>query len=114
MLRPELQAIVDRLQKAHPNGANISIDTLGEAVGTLAVSHEEIDQMMHALEQSGRRVEHPNAGSGPERLGKVVASARALKESLGRSASRAEIAAHAGMTEDEVAHALALAKVMQR
>ncbi len=112
MLRPELQAIVDRLADTHPS--TVSLDQLGEAVGTLAVSHEEIDRMIGALEKKGRRVEQVNAGSGPERLAKVVQAARALKETLGRPASRAEIAAHAKMTEDEVAHALALVNVMQR
>jgi DNA-directed RNA polymerase sigma subunit (sigma70/sigma32) len=44
----------------------------------------------------------------------VVATARALSVELGRRPSVAEIAARSGLTEDDVRHALSLARVMQR
>jgi len=111
-LRPEIAAIADALAEAHRE--RVPLDAIGEAVGTLAISTDEIDLLIAHLESKGRRVEQSITGSGTAKLQKVIASARSLASATGRAATRREIAAHTGLTEDEVGHALALAKVMQR
>lgn len=111
-LRPEIAAIADALLRTHPE--TIPLDAVGGALGALSVSPDEIDHLIAHLEAAGRRVEQSIAGSGTEKLQKVIAAARVLANQTGRAATRREIASHAGLTEDEVAHALSLAKVMQR
>ncbi len=111
-LRPELVAVVDALVAAHPSEA--SLDAIGEAIGVRAVSTDEIELLFAALEARGVRIVGPEGGGGEERLRRVVTSARELAATHGRRATIAEIASHAGLTELEVRHALALARVMQR
>lgn len=113
-LRPELEAVVRALLAATPAGGHLTLDQLGEAIGTRAVSPPEIDAMLARLEAAGRVVEERTPERGEDALGSVLASARALVAELGRKPTPAEIAAHAGLTEDSVRHALALVKVMQR
>ena len=109
-LRTELELIVAELSIA----AEVSLDAIGEAIGTRAVSQAEIDDMIAALEARGVRVVGPEGGGGEERLRVVVTTARALRGELGRSPKPAEIAARSGLIEDEVRRALALVQVMQR
>jgi hypothetical protein len=113
-LRPELARIVEELLRAAAPGDAIQLDALGEAIGARAVSQGEIDAMLSAIEASGRRVETPEGGRGEANLKVVVEVARALRQELGRAPRAAEIAARAGMSPEDVQHALALAKVMQR
>jgi len=113
-LRSELQAIVEALLAASVDTRELPLDAIGSAIGARAVTAEEIDAMMTALEASGRRVVSPEGGSGEERLKAVIAAARALGPELGRPATVPEIAARSGLTTDEVRHALALARVIQR
>jgi tripartite-type tricarboxylate transporter receptor subunit TctC len=47
-------------------------------------------------------------------LHKVLASARALRATLGRTPSKAEIATHCGLSEHDVHLTLELVKIMQR
>jgi hypothetical protein len=105
-LRPPLAAIVEDLAA----NREVSIDALGEAIGTRAITPPEIDAMIEALESRGVRVIAPEGGGGERRLAKVIAAAR----EFGRPATVAEIATASGLTPDEVKTALALVKVMQR
>jgi DNA-binding transcriptional ArsR family regulator len=117
-LRAELAAIVERLAaeaQAHGAGArHVALDALGEAIGALAVSSEEIDAMITSLEARGLDVTAPRGGDGEARLRIVLATARELQAALGRRPSPAEIAERSGLSPDAVRHALALARVMQR
>lgn len=113
-LRPELAEVVEELLAASQDAREVSLDAIGEALGTRAVSADEIELVFAALEAKGRRLVGPEGGGGEERLKRVVQAARALAAELGRRATVAEIGAHAGLSELEVRHALALAKVMQR
>ena len=87
---------------------------MGEAIGARAITSEEIDAMITALEAAGRTIVGPEGGAGEAQLKAVVAAARSLGPELGRKPSVAEIAARAGISDEEVRHALALLKVMQR
>lgn len=113
-LRPELQAIVQSLLVASKDSREVTLDAIGEAIGTRAVSSPEIDAMIGALEIKGRKVVGPQGGDGEQQLKKVVLAARELAPVLGRKPTAAEIATHAGLTAEQVRHALELLTIMQR
>jgi hypothetical protein len=113
-LRPELAAIVDQLLAASAPKETISLDALGDVIGTRAISADEIDAMMRALEAHDRVIGAPEGGGGEEHLRTVIATARALSRSLGRRPTIAEIASQASIAERDVRHALFLARIMQR
>jgi hypothetical protein len=113
-LRAELKAIVEALLAASEDAREITLDAIGEAIGTRAITPEEIDAIIRALEAAGRTVSGPAGGDGEARLKAVLTAARELRPELGRAPTVGEIAARSGLGEDQVRHALALAKVMQR
>lgn len=113
-LRPEIQKIVDQLLEASEPTKELTLDAIGDAIGTKAISPPEIDQLMGALESAGRTVLGPTGGDGEQHLKKVVAAIRPLTSVLGRKPTPQEIAEQSGLSLLEVKHALALAKVMQR
>lgn len=113
-LRAELVAVVERLLAASDEGASISLDAIGDAIGALAVSQVEIDVILDVLEERGRRVTSNEGGHGERHLHLVLAAARALVVELGRRPSTAEIATRSGLELEDVRHALALARIMQR
>lgn len=113
-MRPELQKIVDDLLAASEDTREVQLDAIGEAIGARLVTTPEIEAIIDALDAAGRKLVGPQGGAGEDRLKAVVAAARALGPELGRKPTVAEIAARAGLTEQEVRHALALVKVMQR
>ncbi len=115
-LAEPLRAIVDALLSAaaRDSRAVVSLDELASAIGTRAVSQDEIDAMIEVLEAAGQKVESTATGKASDHLRAVLSAARALAPELGRRATTAEIAARAGLTLEDVRHALALAKVMQR
>lgn len=113
-LRAPLARIVERLLAEER--AAISLDALGDALGDLFVTPDEIDAMVGALEAAGRQVgdEDEDAGRGIERLRGVLDAARALRAELGRSPTTVELIERTGLSPFAVQHALGLAKVMQR
>ena len=113
-LRRELRAIADALLAASAASKEVPLDAIGQAIGTRAVTPVEIDALIATLEAAGRRVTGPQGGAGEDRLKAVVAAVRALRPALGRAPTAAEIATKAGVSEDDVRHALTLLKVMQR
>jgi hypothetical protein len=113
-LRPELRTIVDGLVVSSRGSNEVSLDTLGEAIGARSVSYDEIDGMIATLEARGRRVVAATDGRSEERLRAVVRAARILTTELGRRPSVAEIALRAGLSGPQVRSALMLARVMQR
>ena len=113
-MRLEIEAVLLALLEASEVSREVSLDGIGDALGTRAVTAEEIDELLSKLEKQGRRVTGPSGGGGESRLKAVIAAARALQEELGRKATPAEIAARAGLTEEQVRHALALARVIAR
>ena len=113
-LRPELLAIVAGLLRRTKKGDAIELDAIGEAVAALTIGSEEIDAMLVILEKRGRRVVSRPGGSGEATLKTVLTTARALRAELGRAPRSQEIATRAGLSEIDVQHALALARIMQR
>jgi DNA-directed RNA polymerase sigma subunit (sigma70/sigma32) len=92
----------------------LSLDEIAEALGTLRVSADEIDQLFAWLEAEGRIVgEAPGAGAATT-LQQVLAVARALRAELGRAPHPREIAEHSGLSVAEVQRALLFARILQR
>jgi hypothetical protein len=113
-LRPELRAVFQHLLSASAHDLQVSLDQVGEALGVLAVTTEEIDLLLTALENENRRITGPQGGGVEKHLGKVVAAARALSQTHGRKPTLTEVAAHAELTLQQVRDALALLRIMQR
>jgi hypothetical protein len=113
-LRPALEPIVTELLKRSERSGKVSLDELGEAVGSRSVDADDIDQLFAALEEAGREIVAPSGGTGGLLLSKVIPAARALKAELSRRATVDEIAARSGLTPAAVRQALLLARVIGR
>lgn len=111
-LRPIIAALLD----AFPPGDDIPLDAIGDAIGASRIGVDEIELAFDVIEKEGRTIaKEPNElGAGKKRLNAVIDAGRRLRGKLGRTPTRKEIAKESKLTEDEVQHALALAKVMQR
>ena len=113
-LRPELDRILTQLLAASEDDRRVELDAIGEALGVLSVSTDEIDALIGALEAQGREVVAPSGGGVEQHLGSVVKAVRALSTTLARKPTLDEVAAQAGIGVDQVRMALALLRVMQR
>lgn len=113
-LRPELVAVVEALLADRSTKTPIELDAIGEAIGILAVSADEIDLVLRAIERRGFTIATRAGGDGEAILKAVVTTARTLRSELGRTPNPAEIAARAGLSIVHVQHALSLARIMQR
>lgn len=109
-LRPELRRVVDDLL-AHRR--SLTLDEVAEAIGDVAISSDEIDELLSEVEASAE-VESAPALAARESLARVLASARTLKGELGRAPSPEEIAKHAGLSRDSVRLALLYARTLSR
>jgi hypothetical protein len=113
-LPPRLAPIVQALLRASTDSREVSLDAIGDAIGVVAVSTDDVDAIMTALEQEGRRVVGPEGQRGERNLRVVLAGVRALTASLGRKPTLREIVAHTSLSEADVRHALSLGSVMGR
>lgn len=109
-LRPELRRVVDDLLA---RGRSLTLDEVAEAIGELAISSDEIDELLSAVEARTDVDATPPVGA-RESLTRVLASARALKADLGRAPLPEEIAKHAGLSRDSVRLALLYARTLSR
>ena len=105
---------LDALLAKSADSRAVTLDELGDALGTLAVSTDEIDAMITALEAEGRSVDSARGGHGEASLRVVLRTARELKGELGRNPSTLEVSERARLPMDRVLHALRLAKVIAR
>ncbi len=105
---------MEELAAASAGTGEVTLDSLGHAIGARAVTPSEIDEMLALLEGRGRTVVSGAGGGGEDRLKAVVHAARTLASKLGRPATLREIASCAGLEVDEARHALTLLKIMQR
>lgn len=112
-LRVELELALSRLLTRSEASLLVTLDQVGDALGILSVSTDEIDAILSALEAAGRSVVGPT-GEGAERLlARVVHAARALRAS-GERPTLERVAGEAGITREQTLAALALLRVMQR
>jgi hypothetical protein len=114
MKRPELAAVLARLIADSERTRIVALDAIGTALGTHAVSTEEIDGLFSALEQRGRTIASPVGGAAEGFLKRVVSAARELKRDAPRRLTIEDVALRAGLTRAQVISALALLHIMQR
>lgn len=110
----DITKIVSALLAAHPKGAIVPLDAIGDAVGTQGVTPDDIERIFSELEREGRAVGTVAGGHGEDNLKKVVAAARDLRNAGTKSPTTHQIAERAGLGETDVRFALALLRVMQR
>jgi hypothetical protein len=112
VLRPELlhvaQSLTSRAAKA------LTLDEIAEALGTLAVSADEIDALFSWLEAQGKTVGEPSGLGAAAALRDVLAVARALRSELGRPPHPREIAERSTLSIEVVQRALLFARILQR
>ena len=109
-----LQAVLDKLLANSNSEGFVALDTIGEAVGAMSITHTEIEDLIDALESAGRRVDTRETGSAVIHLRAVLVAARALKADGVANPNVQRIAEHSGLSRQAVGQALALARVMQR
>jgi hypothetical protein len=102
-LSPHLQAIVDAITAAHPDG--LTLDELSDELIHRPVTFADIDEIIGALEEAGFDLEAP-APTSPEELSRVLAAVRALTAETGKRPSPEEIAERTGMSHVAVRRAL--------
>lgn len=113
-MRAHIRNVLEGLLATTKAGDRVSLDDVGNALGTLHVTPDEIGLLIDELEASGRVVDSPTHTDTKALLGRVLASARVLKTSLGRAPTEREIAEVAGLEPEQVRRALFLGKVMGR
>jgi hypothetical protein len=109
-LPPDLQAILDDLLAAHPDG--LTLDELSEELVRKPVGYAEIDLLIGALEQAGFDLEGKETPTRPEDLARVLSAARELASELGQRPSAEQIAARTGLTAVAVRRALRYGRSM--
>jgi hypothetical protein len=112
-MRRAIRDVLDDLLARSAPGGEITLDAIGDALGTVAASHDEIDGLIAGLEAEGRVVGSKPGGDGEATLREVLAAARTIKDEGGQPTPRG-IADRTGLPLDRVRHALALARVMTR
>lgn len=109
-----LKSALDDLLRRSEDAGRVTLDEIGDAIGSGAVDTNQIDFILGELESRGRRIVAPSGQNGVSALMKILPAARKLGTELGRTARVAEIAERTGLGEDEVRRALLLARVMAR
>jgi hypothetical protein len=113
-LPPRLEPIAKALLDASETSRSITIDAIGDAIGVVPVSTDDVDALLTVLEDAGRTIVAPEGQRGVKNLQRVLAAVRELAARDGRKPGIAEIAAHTGIDPRDVRHALALGRVMGR
>jgi hypothetical protein len=110
-MRPELEAVLLKLLSCDTN--EISLDTVGEAIGAMRITQDEIEQLLRAIEDSGRQI----GGATPrvrQHLRPVLEHARRLKAERNATPNVSAIAAATGLSVADVRAALLYAQVLGR
>ena len=92
----------------------LSLDQIGEALGTARVTPDEIDELLFWLERHGRPIGDPVEKGAAALLAEVLSIARTLRAELGRSPQPREIAERGALSIEAVQRALWFARVLQR
>jgi hypothetical protein len=113
-LRPAVSAILDALLRRHGPGERVDLNDIGEVIGPRAVTYDEVDELVGALEARGRRVADLLDERDVATMKRVVAAARSLAAQLGRTPAAAEVASACGEAEHVVRRALEAAARARR
>jgi len=112
VLRPALISVGEALLALETD--RLSLDQVAEAIGTLRVTPDEIDELMYWLETHGRPIADPVGKGAAALLGEVLVVARTLRSELGRPPQPREIAERSGLSMEAVQRALWFARILQR
>ncbi len=110
MLPPVAVILQSLLERDDPA---LSLDTIGDAIGTMTITPAEIEELFSALEAAGRQVERTTLNV-REHLGVVLREARRLRQQLNAPPTVESIAAATGLGESAVRAALLYASVLGR
>lgn len=113
-MRPSIERILQALLVNSESSRVVTLDEMGEALGTEVASADEVDALIAQLEAKGRVVTSPPEGDVQERLRRVLQAARELRGVLARKPTPPEIADRTGLDESAVRAALMLGRVMGR
>jgi hypothetical protein len=105
-VRPIAVSILADLLARHRAGGRVHLNDMAEVIGGRAVTPEEIEAIIDALEAEGLKVGEALDGQDVHQMHVVLGSARRLRERLGRRPTVGEIAADAGCPEHVVRRAL--------
>jgi Sigma-70 region 3 len=111
-LRPELMLVAQALLALEADV--LSLNHVGDAIGTLRVTPDEIDALFGWLEAQGRPIGDPVGKGAAELLGEVLAAARTLRGELGRAPQPQEIAERTALAPEAIQRALWFARILQR
>lgn len=106
-----LRDVFDRLLRGGPR--HLSLDEIGEAIGTLAVSAGDIEELLDQLTRAGLVIDEPEISPKAE-LRAVLDAARTLRAQLGRAPKTTEIAVQLGRSESAVRAALLFGSLLGR
>lgn len=109
-----LRTVLEALIAQGEASGEVSLDAVGDAIGTRMASAADVEALVTALEAKGIHVVAEAEAVGEANLGRVLEAARALRAELGRAPNVRELAGATGLDEPHVRHALGLARVMQR
>jgi hypothetical protein len=104
-VRAVLESLLTRTE------GEITLDALGDAIGKMHITQDEIDALMRALEAAGREITSEPGGHGEETLRCILDAARAMR-ATGRTPSPLDLARATGLPIGRVRNALALARVI--
>lgn len=110
-MRPAVAAIIQNLLAR--DESVLSLDIIGDAIGAMAITPDEIEELFSALEAAGRQVERTTLNV-REHLGIVLREARRLRQHLKAPPTVEAIAEATGLNETAVRAALLFASVMGR
>ena len=113
-LPANLAALVEAILAKAGDRTHIALEEVADAIGVRAISSDEIEAILHALEGAGRVVDMDDASPLREHLKTVLKAARLWVTEQGRKPSPSDIAEKAGLPLETVRRALALARVLQR
>ncbi|MET0790051.1 MAG: hypothetical protein ABW061_00895 [Polyangiaceae bacterium] len=110
---PPVQDILDTLLRETNSTELVSLDRVAEAIGAAAVTMQDIEAILDALEAAGRRVE-AELKDPPAALAQVLKAVRSFSAVSGRRPTVPEIVQHSGLSVGEVRFALLYARVLVR
>lgn len=111
-MQAALERILVELLEQNSRDGSVDLDSFAMALGTLAVTADEIDELMAQFESKGGVLTAPEGGGGQDRLKVVLSAARSLRNELGRVPSPKEISERTGLDIEQVRRALALGRTM--
>ena len=108
-----VREVLAGLLAASEDSRQVRLDDIGDAVADHAVTADDIDALIEALEREGRAVGGSEGLSGIEALRRIIVAARTLSATGLRPRVR-DLVEATGLAEHEVRKALLFARVLAR